>query len=91
MRVENDSQLMSTAVDDLPRTIGLDGIGLRRDDLSRDFEQRREFLINLIDAAMGTPVQRESCEADVVGAAAGSISGRRRCRKAWRTFERCTV
>ncbi|WP_271404656.1 DUF262 domain-containing protein [Kocuria palustris] len=69
-RVERESQLSSTEVDELLRTHGLDADAMRQDDFVRHFEHRREFLVGLIEEAMGTPVQRESSGTDVVHAAA---------------------
>ena len=73
-RVERESQLSSAEVDDLLRSHGLDAEAMRRDDFASHFEHRREFLIRLIEEAMGTPVQRESSGADVVQDAAAAAA-----------------
>lgn len=72
MRVERESWLSSSEIDELLRSHGLDAEAMRQDDFARHFEHRREFLIDLIEEAMGAPVQRENRETGVVEAAAAA-------------------
>lgn len=58
VRVERESQLASAEVDELLASHGLDPAAMRSDDFDAHFAHRREFLIGLIEDAMGSPVQR---------------------------------
>jgi hypothetical protein len=69
-RVESKAKLSPTAIDDIIRTHGIDPEALRTDDFDRHFEARREFILGLIETAMGKRVQREDVEVDTVALAA---------------------
>lgn len=65
-KVEAKSKLGSTEVDAIIKTHGIDTVSLRADDFHGHFAARREFLITLIESAMGKRVQREDVDAEAV-------------------------
>lgn len=69
-RIQARSQLDAEEVDAIIATHGIDTTALRSDDFSTHFAQRKEFLIGLIEAAMGKPVVREQSAVDVAVIAA---------------------
>lgn len=69
-RVEQRAQLSGEEVDELLRTHGLYPFALRSDDFDAHFGYRRDFLIKLIEAAMGKAVQRDVIDEDPEAAAA---------------------
>lgn len=75
VRVERESQLPSADVDTLLESHGLDPIAMRSDDFDRHFAHRREFLIGLIEEAMGSAVQRETTGADATQDAVAAEAG----------------
>ena len=58
-RVETKARLDADAVDEIIRTHGIDPARLRADDFEGHFDYRKEFLIALIEAAMGKAVLRD--------------------------------
>ena len=69
-RVESKSKVSSSAVDEIIRTHGISPEALRADDFDLHFRERREFIVRLIEAAMGKRVQREEAAIDAVAVAA---------------------
>lgn len=59
-RVERESRLSSAEVDVLLASHGLDVAAMRADDFEAHFAHRREYLLTLVEDAMGSPVQREA-------------------------------
>lgn len=62
-RVERESQLSSAEVDELLASHGLDVVAMRTDNFEAHFAYRREYLLALVEEAMGSPVQREVASA----------------------------
>jgi len=56
--VESKSGLSSLALDEVIAAHGIDAAALRLDDFSGHLAYRKEFLIGLIERAMGKPVAR---------------------------------
>ncbi|WOP19533.1 DUF262 domain-containing protein [Raineyella sp. LH-20] len=69
-RVQSRSQLDITHVDRIIATHGIDTNALRNDDFEAHFAYRKNFLIGLIEGAMGKPVVREQGAVDVLAVAA---------------------
>jgi len=69
-RVEKNSHLSAGEVDGVLRTHGIDPVALRADDFDAHVEHRREFLIGLIEGAMGKRVQRDAEGRDAADVAA---------------------
>ncbi|WP_197680572.1 hypothetical protein [Microlunatus sagamiharensis] len=64
-RVESRAQLNADEVDAVISTHGIDTHALRNDDFEAHLAHRKEFLIGLIETAMGKPVVREQSAVDV--------------------------
>lgn len=63
VRVERESRLSGAEVDELLASHGLDAGAMRADDFEAHFAHRREYLLALVEEAMGSPVQRETASA----------------------------
>lgn len=63
-RVAARAQLSPADVDALVSTHGIDAAALRSDDFDRHFDFRKNVVLDLIEEAMGKPVQRELTDVD---------------------------
>lgn len=70
LRVQSRAQLEADAVDGIIATHGIDTEALRRDDFDAHLSHRREFLIDLLEGAMGKSVVREQAAVNVAAIAA---------------------
>lgn len=70
MRVQSRAQLDADAVDRIIATHGIDTEALRRDDFDAHLSHRREFLIDLLEGAMGKSVVREQTAVNVAAVVA---------------------
>lgn len=69
-RVESRSKLSPPQIDAILATHGISPEAMRNDDFDLHFRVRREFILGLIEDAMGKRVQREDSEIDPVAVAA---------------------
>lgn len=63
-RVESRAKTSGEKIDEIVTTHGVDAASLRADDFAAHFEHRREFLLALIESAIGKRVQREESTID---------------------------
>lgn len=70
LRVETKAKLPSDSIDEIIRTHGVSPEALRADDFQGHFDVRREFILTLIENAMGKRVQREELVVDAASLAA---------------------
>jgi len=63
-RVDSKAKTPSYRIDEIVATHGVDPAALRSDDFTAHFRHRKEFIISLIESAIGKRVQRDEAAVD---------------------------